>query len=223
MAWDGPAVAQGRRRSGRAGRDPLTLLAPILMIAAVALVGIGGGGVERLRSLSQVATGPAAAQLETLADRAEADSAFMVSWLAGNPLRGAVAAISAERSISEDEDGGGGGSPVPSPNRSDADSTTTGDDSGGGVTAPVTTPASGSSGGAPGAGGGDGGGGVVADATGRVNDAVGSATDTVDRAKDTLSDKVDRATDRAGSAIDDARGGLRGGVEKTRDDLPAVP
>lgn len=185
------------------------------MIAAVALVGVAGGGVERLRSLSQVATGPAAAQLATLADRADADSAFMVSWLAGNPLRGEVAAISAERSISNDENGDGGGSPAPSTNGSDGDATTTGDGSGGGATAPVTTPASGSSGGTDhGAGGGVGG--VVEDTAGRVNDAVGGARDTVDRAKDAVSDKVDGATDRAGSAI----GGVREGVEKTRDDLP---
>lgn len=223
MARDGPAVARRRRCSGRAGRDPLTLLAPILMIAAIALVGVGGGGVERLRSLSQVVTGPAAAQLETLSDRADADSALMISWLAGSPLRGEVAAISAERSVSGGENADGGGSSAASTGGSDGDASPTGDGSGGGGTAPATTPTSGSGGGAdPGAGGdGSGGvGGVVEDAAGRVNDTVGNARDTVDRAKDAVSDKVDGAADRAGSAIDDARGGIREGVEKTRNDLP---
>jgi len=189
----------------------MMLLAPILLVGAIALVG-AGGGVEQLQSLSQVATGPAATELDARAE--DADTAFMVSWLAGNSLHGELTAIAAERSALDEASGDGGGTPAASAGGSADHAATPSDGSGGAVTAPGSTPASGPGGGtAPGAGGdGAGGvGGVVEDAAGRVNDTVGDAKETVDRAKDAVSDKAKDVTDRAGSAIDGVR------------DLPALP
>jgi len=191
----------------------MMLLAPILLVGAIALVG-AGGGVEHLQSLSQVATGPAATELDALAEDADADTAFMVSWLAGNSLHGELTAIAAERSALGEGSGDGGGTSAASAGGSADHAATPSDGSSGAVTAPGLTPASGPGGGTALGAGGDGAGGVggvVEDAAGRVNDTVGDAKETVDRAKDAVSDKAKDVTDRAGSAIDGVR------------DLPALP
>lgn len=193
----------------------MMLLAPILLVGAIALVG-AGGGVEQLQSLSQVATGPAATELDALAE--DADTAFMVSWLAGNSLHGELTAIAAERSALDEGNGDGGGTSAASAGGSADRAATTSDGSSGAVTAPGSTPASGSVGGTDPGAGGDGAGGVVEDAAGRVNDTVGDAKETVDRAKDAVSDKAKDVTDRAGSAID----GVRERAPRVRD-LPALP
>jgi hypothetical protein len=58
-------VMRGARRQGdpllRSGRTPerTALLAPALLVAAMMSVGVGAGGIDRLASLGEIATGPA--------------------------------------------------------------------------------------------------------------------------------------------------------------------
>jgi hypothetical protein len=149
------ATQQGARGQGdsllRSGRAPewATLLAPTLLIAAVAFAGVGAGGIDRLASLGEIATGPAPASERPLASRSSTGEVGIVR-------------APTHRSHSGPRPGAVGGEDVAAASAGSAGDGSVAARAGVAVT-PVSPPASGPADGA--------GGGRVRESVGRVRDA----------------------------------------------------
>ena len=166
MGW--AMAMRGARRQGdplqRSGPAPerAALLAPALLLSAVAFVGVGAGGIDRLASLGEIATGPAPPGEQVLGSGSRAHENAVVSALTNR--------TGAHRRSSPGGGAAGEGSRAGSAATGVADLSAPAS----AAVAPVSPPSSGPGGGS--AGGGES---LVPDPVGRVPDAAPPVRDRV--------------------------------------------